>query len=65
MKRRKLTRKMKVELARLAAMPDSEIDTTDIPETTDFSDFQRFDPYLGRIKVRNADKVPWFRSKGD
>jgi hypothetical protein len=41
MKRKKLTRKMKVELARLAAMPDSEIDTSDIPEQTDWSKARR------------------------
>jgi hypothetical protein len=33
MKRRKLTRRMKEELSRLAAMEDPEINTTEIPET--------------------------------
>lgn len=37
MKRRKLTRAMKIALAELAAMPDDQIDTSDIPETTDWS----------------------------
>ena len=41
MKRRKLTRKLKIELAKLAAMPDSEIDTTDIPEVTDWTGAER------------------------
>lgn len=43
-KRRKLTRRMKEELAALAAMPDDQIDTSDIPEVTDFSGFKRPDP---------------------
>lgn len=40
-KRKRLTLKLKRELAALAAMPDSEIDTSDIPEITDFSGFKR------------------------
>ena len=41
MKRKKLTLRFKKELAALKAMPDSEIDTSDIPEVRDFSGFQR------------------------
>ena len=36
-----LSNKQKVRLAALAAMPDSEIDTSDIPEDTDWSKGQR------------------------
>lgn len=32
MKRQKLTRRLKVELERLAALPDDQIDLSDIPE---------------------------------
>lgn len=63
MKRRKLTRKLKTELAALAAMPDSEIDCSDIPEVTDFRGFERRDPYLGRIKISSADKIPAIKPK--
>lgn len=44
MKRRKLTRRLRVELAKLAAMPDADIDLSDIPEITDFSGFKRRGP---------------------
>jgi len=57
LKRKKLTRRLKIEAAKLAAMPDSEIDCSDIPEVTDWTGFERRDPYLGRIKISNADKV--------
>ena len=58
MKRKKLTLRFKRELAKLRAMPDSEIDTTDIPATTDWTGAERgrFDPFIGRVKIRNADK---------
>ena len=34
---RKCTGKQKSELKKLASMPDEDIDTSDIPETTDWS----------------------------
>ena len=39
--KRKLTNQQKARLAALAAMPNSEIDTSDIPEDTDWSKGQR------------------------
>ncbi len=33
----KRTKKQKTEIKKLASMPDEEIDTSDIPETTDWS----------------------------
>lgn len=46
----KLTPKQKRELARLAAMPDSEIDFSDIPPLT-----EKF--------WRNAIRNPWYRPR--
>ena len=46
-RKRHQANKQKVRLAALAAMPDSEIDTSDIPEDTDWSAGQR-----GRIVVQ-------------
>src|SRR3982074_1607715 len=40
-KKRKLTKAEKDDLKRLAAMRDEKIDTSDIPEVTDFSGWKR------------------------
>ncbi|BFL66291.1 BrnA antitoxin family protein (plasmid) [Roseomonas mucosa] len=52
-------------LERLAAAPESEIDTTDIPEVEDWSDAVRGGLYRPRkeaITIRlDADVLAWFR----
>ena len=58
----------KKELAELAAMPDEDIDTSDIPELDD--EFWknarvRFPGGKERLTVRfDEDMVQWFRSQG-
>jgi hypothetical protein len=47
--------KLAEELEALRDLPDDQIDTSDIPEVIDPSGFRR-DPFLGRIRIRNADK---------
>ena len=52
--------KQKVRLAALAAMPDSEIDTSDIPEDTDWSKGQRGKFLIQgniRIKVQKEEQI--------
>lgn len=55
-------------LAELAAMPDEDIDTSDIPELTD--DFWksakvRYPEGKERLTIRlDEDMVQWFRSQG-
>lgn len=46
-KQRKLSRSLKEQLRALAAMPDEEIDTSDIPETADWSRAARGRFYRG------------------
>jgi uncharacterized protein (DUF4415 family) len=66
-----LTEEQKVRLARLAAMDDSSIDYSDIPEVTDFSRFVPFrDRHLYRpvkksttVRV-DADVLQWLKAKG-
>jgi hypothetical protein len=53
LKRKKLTRRLKIELAKLAAMPDAEIDCSDMPETTDWSTAER-----GRFAAIGERKRP-------
>ena len=40
-KARELTDKQKAELSALEALPDDQVDTTDIPEVRDWSDARR------------------------
>ena len=61
-----MTDQQRAELAALAAMPDDEIDTSDIPEVTDWSDAKRGVIY-GRTKQQitldlDADIIAWFKS---
>lgn len=64
----KLTKRMVEELTRVAAMPDSEIDLSDLPEVTDWSDgvvgkFYR--PIKKPLTIRiDADVVAWLKSQG-
>lgn len=61
-----LTRKQRAELRALAALPDDEIDTGDIPEVTDWSGAKRgvfYRPVKQQITLRlDADLVAWFKS---
>ena len=66
-----LSAEERAQLERVAAMDDSEIDLSDIPEITDFSRFIRFrDRHLYRpvkksttVRV-DADVLAWLKSKG-
>ncbi|MDE2717665.1 MAG: BrnA antitoxin family protein [Chloroflexota bacterium] len=63
---RTLTRQQGAELAALKALPDREIDTSDIPEIIDWSDARRgalYRPVKQQITLRlDADVVAWFKS---
>ena len=48
----KLTRAQRAEIESLAALPDDEIDTTDIPETLDWSGARRGVFYHGMKRQR-------------
>ena len=59
------------ELAALSALPDSEIDTSDIPELTD-ADWQNarrgafYRPVKQPVTIRlDADLVSWFKDHAD
>ncbi len=58
----------KERLKRLATMPDEQIDTTDIPEVTDWSEAVRgglYKPRKQALTIRlDADLVAWFRARG-
>ena len=61
-----MTDQQRAELAALAAMSDDEIDTSDIPEVTDWSNAKRGVIYRmtkQRITLDlDADVIAWFRS---
>ena len=56
------------ELERLAAMPDEDIDTSDIPEQRDWSKAEVgkfYRPMKKQITLRiDADVLKWFKAKG-
>ena len=60
-----LTKKQKAELEALAALPDDEIDTSDIPEVLDWSDAKRglfYRPVKQQLTLRlDRDVVAWFK----
>ncbi len=60
-----MTDQQKAELAALAAMPDDEIDITDIPEVTDWSNAERGVIYrLTKQRIAldlDADVIAWFK----
>jgi len=64
-----LTDAQKAELDALAAMPDSTIDTSDMPPMTDFSEGLRgafFRPIKKPLSLRlDADIIDWFRQSGE
>lgn len=62
---RTLTRQQRAELAALEALPDREIDTSDIPEILDWSGARRalYRPVKQQITLRlDADVVAWFKA---
>ena len=69
MKKNKTAAKRKAELKALAALADEDIDTSDIPEVTDWSGAVRgkfYRPIKKSISIRvDADILAWFRSQGE
>ena len=65
-----LTDAQKTDLKRLAALPDAEIDTSEIPELTDaqLAEMQRpqhFRPVKKQITARlDADVLAWLKAGG-
>ncbi len=63
---RKLTKAQKAELQALAALPDEQIDTSDIPEIRNWSGTRRnllYRPLKQQITLRlDADVVAWFKA---
>ncbi|MHB8405675.1 MAG: BrnA antitoxin family protein [Gammaproteobacteria bacterium] len=57
------------ELHQLARKPDKAIDTSDIPELTDWSGVERgrfYRPVKQQVTLRlDADILAWFRSRAD
>lgn len=64
----KLTEEQREELRKLAAMPDRYIDTSDIPEVTDFTGFEVgkfYRPVKETVTVRlDADVLHWLKQGG-
>ena len=65
-----LTAAQQANLKRMAAMPDDEIDTSDIPELTetqlaDMARPEHFRPVKKQITARvDADVLAWLKSQG-
>ena len=61
-----LTRRQKADVEALAALPDEDIDTSDIPEILDWSGARRgalYRPMKQQITLRlDADVLAWFRA---
>ena len=61
-----LSKEQQVEIQALAALPDEQIDTSDIPEILDWSGARRgllYRPVKQQITLRlDADVVAWFRA---
>ncbi len=64
----KLTEEQREELRKLVATPDREIDTSDIPEITDFTGFEVgkfYRPVKQTVTVRlDADLLNWLKQEG-
>lgn len=62
----RLTAKQKAQLEALAALPDDQIDTDDIPEVRDWSGAKRgvfYCPVKQQITLRlDADLIDWFKN---
>ena len=69
MKKDKAAAKHKAELKALASLSDADIDTSDIPEVTDWRGAVRgkfYRPVKEPISIRvDADVLAWFRSQGE
>lgn len=65
----KRTKKQKIEIKKLASMPDEEVDTSDIQETTDWSKAvvgKYYRPVKKQVTLRlDADMLEWFKTQGD
>jgi uncharacterized protein (DUF4415 family) len=63
-----LSRRQRAEIEALAAMPDDAINTTDIPEVTDWTGARRgafYRPVKQQLTLRlDADVVAWFKRGG-
>jgi uncharacterized protein (DUF4415 family) len=63
-----LTPELQAELDALAAMPDSEIDTTDMPPIIDWGNAARgafYRPIKRPLSLRvDADIIDWFQRQG-
>jgi uncharacterized protein (DUF4415 family) len=66
--RKALTPKLRAELKVLAAMPEREIDTSDMPPVTDWSHAVRgpfYRPIKRPLSLRvDADVIDWFQRQG-
>jgi len=66
--RKPLTPKLRAELKALAAMPQSEIDTAEMPPVTDWTHAVRgpfYRPIKRPLSLRiDADVVDWFQRQG-
>ena len=64
----KVTKKIVEELARVAAMPDDQIDLSDVPEVTDWSGGvvgKYYRPIKKPLTIRiDADVLAWFKRQG-
>jgi uncharacterized protein (DUF4415 family) len=62
-----LNSKQWAELAKLAAMPDDQIDTADVPEVREWSGAKRgvfYRPVKHQLTLRvDADVIAWFKSQ--
>ena len=62
-----LTPEQKTELQALAALPEEQIDTSEMPEVVDWSGARRgvlYRPVKRQITLRiDADVIEWFRSR--
>jgi len=63
----RLTRRQRAEIEALAALPEAQIDTRDIPEVRDWSDARRgllYRPVKKQLTLRlDADVVAWFKDR--
>ncbi len=61
-----LTRKQAAEIKALAALPEAQINTRDMPEQREWSDAKRgffFRPVKKQLTLRlDADLIAWFKS---
>jgi uncharacterized protein (DUF4415 family) len=69
MKKGRSEQQLRAELVAVEAMPDADIDTSDIPEVADWSGAVRgrfYRPVKQLLSVRlDSDVVAWFKSSGE